>query len=44
MEIGKPLRTITVEPLEQPVPRRVPQEPPGREPKPVPGKPERLPA
>ena len=44
MEIGKPQRTITVEPVEDPVPRERPEkvprerpEPARREPKKVPG-------
>jgi hypothetical protein len=31
MEIGEPQRTITVEPLEDPVPRELPEEAPARE-------------
>jgi hypothetical protein len=31
MEIGEPSRTVTVEPLEDPVPREVPEEAPERE-------------
>src|SRR5436305_15091429 len=30
MEIGKPLRTVTVEPVEDPVPRQQPAKPPPR--------------
>jgi hypothetical protein len=45
MEIGEPERTVTVEPLEDPVPREAPAEPePEREPAEVPREPERLPA
>jgi hypothetical protein len=36
MEVGKPLRTITVEPLVLPVPSKEPASPPAREPSPVP--------
>jgi hypothetical protein len=34
MEIGKPKRTITVEPLEDPVPRKRPERDPERQPAP----------
>jgi hypothetical protein len=45
VEIGKPLRTITVEPLEEPVPREHPEEEsPERESQPAPREPERVPA
>jgi hypothetical protein len=43
MEIGKPLRTVTVEPVEDPVPRQVPAQPPEREqPAPAPSKREKV--
>jgi hypothetical protein len=44
MEIGKPRRTVRVEPLEDPVPRELPEEPPEREPAEVPRGPEKVPA
>jgi hypothetical protein len=36
MEIGKPKRTITVEPIEDPVPRKRPVTAPERQPAPAP--------
>ncbi len=45
MEIGEPLRTVTVEPLKDPVPRELPEEPPEwEEPAALPGEPEQVPA
>jgi hypothetical protein len=44
MEIGDPLRTVTVEPLEEPVPRELPEEPPEEEPAELPREPEKAPA
>jgi hypothetical protein len=45
MEIGKPRRTYTVEPLEDPVPRELPEEAHERErPTEAPGEPEQVPA
>jgi hypothetical protein len=44
MEIGKPRRTVRVEPLEDPVPRELPEEPHEREPAEVPREPEKVPA
>jgi hypothetical protein len=44
MDIGKPRRTVTVEPVEDPVPRESPVEPPEREPADPPREPEKLPA
>jgi hypothetical protein len=38
MKIGKPKRTITVEPLEDPVPRENPVETPEPKPAPTPAK------
>lgn len=35
MEIGDPRRTYTIEPLEDPVPRELPDEQPAEEPEPV---------
>ena len=44
MEIGEPRRTYTVEPLEDPVPRELPEEAPEREwPAEAPGEPEQVP-
>jgi len=39
MDIGDPRRTYTVEPLEDPVPRREPVEPPVTEPRKAPREP-----
>jgi hypothetical protein len=33
MEIGKPQRVVTVEPVRDPVPRRAPQKEPAKEPR-----------
>jgi hypothetical protein len=33
MEIGKPQRVVTVEPVRDPVPRRAPEKEPGKEPR-----------
>jgi hypothetical protein len=44
MEIGDPLRTVTVEPLEEPVPRELPDEPPEEDPVELPREPENVPA
>jgi hypothetical protein len=41
MQIGDPIRTYTVEPLEDPVPREVPVEP-AEDPVEVPSEPERV--
>jgi len=43
MEIGEPRRTVTVEPLEGPVPRELPEEP-EEEPAELPREPEKIPA
>ena len=47
MEIGEPERTYTVEPLEDPVPRELPTEPPEQPARPIPteepSEPERVP-
>ena len=44
MHIGDPRRTITVEPIEDPVPRELPQEVPEDEPAEEPKRPEPVPA
>ena len=44
MEIGDPRRTVTVEPLEEPVPRELPEEPPEEESAELPREPEKVPA
>jgi hypothetical protein len=44
MEIGKPRRTVTVEPVEDPVPRELPEELPEKEPAEAPREPEKIPA
>jgi hypothetical protein len=44
MEIGKPRRTVIVEPIEDPVPRELPEEPPQKEPVEAPHEPEKVPA
>jgi hypothetical protein len=44
MEIGKPRRTVTVEPVEDPVPRELPEELPEKEPAEAPRQPEKIPA
>jgi hypothetical protein len=45
MEIGEPQRIVTVEPIEDPVPRQVPApEEPAEEPEGVTDEPERVPA
>ena len=43
MEIGKPRRTVTVEPVEDPVPRELPKELPEKEPEEAPREPEKIP-
>lgn len=44
MEIGEPRRTVMVEPLEDPVPRELPDWPPEKEPVEPPIEPEKVPA
>jgi hypothetical protein len=44
VEIGKPERRYTVEPLEDPVPRELPAEPPDVPPREEPSEPEKVPA
>jgi hypothetical protein len=44
MDIGKPRRTVTVEPVEDPVPRELPEELPEKEPAEAPREPEKIPA
>lgn len=44
MEIGEPKRVVTIEPLEDPVPRHVPDEEPVPVPEEVPGEPEKVPS
>jgi hypothetical protein len=44
MDIGKPRRTVTVEPVEDPVPRELPEELPEKEPAEPPREPEKIPA
>ncbi len=44
MEIGKPRRTVIVEPIEDPVPQELPEEPPQKEPVGAPHEPEKVPA
>ena len=44
MEIGKPRRTVRVEPLEVPVPRKLPQEQPQPKPDRRPLQPDKVPA
>ena len=44
MEIGKPRRTVTVEPVEDPVPRELAKELPEKEREEAPREPEKIPA
>jgi hypothetical protein len=43
MEIGEPKRVVVIEPLEDPVPRRAPDEEEGAEPSEAPNEPEKAP-
>jgi hypothetical protein len=42
MEIGEPPRTITVEPLDEPVPRQLAEQQPEERPQPEPPEPEKV--